>query len=159
MSDVAAEIKVGDTAPDFNLKDQDQKDVKLSDYRGKKNVVLAFHPLAFTPVCATQMSGYESSLPRLEGSDAVVLGISIDSTAPELTTHVTKLAVAAGAVAQAGVTAGQLRVEVNADYLGGGYATFPGVVGTAVTKVCDLEVARTGLREADAAPARPGIRT
>ncbi len=34
--------------------------------------------------------------------------------------------------------------------LGGGYATFPGVVGTAVTKVCDLEVARTGLREADA---------
>ena len=44
MSDVAAEIKVGDTAPDFNLKDQDQKDVKLSDYRGKKNVVLAFYP-------------------------------------------------------------------------------------------------------------------
>ena len=36
MSDVAAEIKVGDTSPDFNLKDQDQKDVKLSDYRGKK---------------------------------------------------------------------------------------------------------------------------
>jgi NADPH-dependent 2,4-dienoyl-CoA reductase/sulfur reductase-like enzyme len=34
--------------------------------------------------------------------------------------------------------------------LGGGYATFPGIVGTAVTKVCDLEVARTGLREADA---------
>ena len=45
MSDVAAEIKVGDTAPDFNLKDQDQKDVKLSDYRGKKNVVLCFYPL------------------------------------------------------------------------------------------------------------------
>ena len=40
MSDVAAEIKVGDTAPDFNLKDQDQKDVKLSDYRGK--VVLLY---------------------------------------------------------------------------------------------------------------------
>ena len=48
MSDVAAEIKVGDTAPDFNLKDQDQKDVKLSDYRGKKNVVVAFFPAAFT---------------------------------------------------------------------------------------------------------------
>ncbi|MBH0179699.1 MAG: redoxin domain-containing protein, partial [Nitrospira sp.] len=40
MSDVAAEIKVGDTAPDFNLKDQDQKDVKLSDFKGQKNVVL-----------------------------------------------------------------------------------------------------------------------
>jgi NADPH-dependent 2,4-dienoyl-CoA reductase/sulfur reductase-like enzyme len=37
--------------------------------------------------------------------------------------------------------------------LGGGYATFPGVVGTAVTKVCSLEVARTGLREAEAAAA------
>ena len=36
MSDVAAEVKVGDTAPDFTLKDQDQKDVKLSDFRGKK---------------------------------------------------------------------------------------------------------------------------
>ena len=48
MSDVAAEIKVGDTAPDFNLKDQDQKDVKLSDFRGKKSVVLAFYVLAFT---------------------------------------------------------------------------------------------------------------
>ena len=34
MSDVAAEIKVGDTAPDFTLKDQDQKDVKLSEFRG-----------------------------------------------------------------------------------------------------------------------------
>ena len=36
MSDVAAEIKVGDAAPDFNLKDQDQKDVKLSDYRQRR---------------------------------------------------------------------------------------------------------------------------
>ena len=51
MSDVAAEIKVGDTAPDFTLKDQDQKDVKLSDFRGKSNVVLAFYPLDWSPVC------------------------------------------------------------------------------------------------------------
>ena len=51
MSDVASEIKVGDTAPDFNLKDQDQQDVKLSDYRGKKNVVLCFYPLDWSPVC------------------------------------------------------------------------------------------------------------
>ena len=42
MSDVAAEIKVGDTAPDFTLKDQDQKDVKLSDFRGKSNVCLLY---------------------------------------------------------------------------------------------------------------------
>jgi cytochrome oxidase Cu insertion factor (SCO1/SenC/PrrC family) len=41
-------IKVGDTAPDFNLRDQTGKEVKLSDFRGKKNVVLAFYIFAFT---------------------------------------------------------------------------------------------------------------
>jgi len=42
--------KVGDEAPEFTLKSHLDKDVSLSDYRGKKNVVLAFYPLAFTPV-------------------------------------------------------------------------------------------------------------
>ena len=42
--------KVGDEAPDFTLKSHLDQDVRLSDYRGKKNVVLAFYPLAFTPV-------------------------------------------------------------------------------------------------------------
>ena len=42
--------KVGDEAPDFTLKSHLDKDVTLSQYRGKKNVVLAFYPLAFTPV-------------------------------------------------------------------------------------------------------------
>lgn len=41
-------LKVGDTAPDFTLPDQNRKPVKLSDFRGKKNVVLAFYVLAFT---------------------------------------------------------------------------------------------------------------
>lgn len=41
-------LSVGTAAPDFSLKDQNQKDVRLSDYRGKKNVVLAFYVLAFT---------------------------------------------------------------------------------------------------------------
>lgn len=41
-------LKVGDTAPDFTLRSDDGKMVKLSDYRGKKNVVLAFYVLAFT---------------------------------------------------------------------------------------------------------------
>jgi peroxiredoxin len=41
-------LKVGDMAPDFTLKDNNNKDVKLSDFRGKKNVVLAFFPAAFT---------------------------------------------------------------------------------------------------------------
>jgi peroxiredoxin len=42
--------KVGEDAPEFALKSHLDKDVQLSDYRGKKNVVLAFYPLAFTPV-------------------------------------------------------------------------------------------------------------
>ena len=41
-------LKVGDVAPDFTLPDQNRKPVKLSDFRGKKNVILAFYVLAFT---------------------------------------------------------------------------------------------------------------
>lgn len=44
----ATHLKVGDTAPDFTLPDQNRQPVKLSDFRGKKNVVLAFYVLAFT---------------------------------------------------------------------------------------------------------------
>lgn len=43
-----AELKVGDRAPDFSLPDQNGNTVKLSDYLGKKNLVLAFYVLAFT---------------------------------------------------------------------------------------------------------------
>jgi peroxiredoxin len=71
-------LQAGDEAPDFELRSHRGGTVRLSDYRGKKNVVLAFHPLAFTPVCATQMSNYESDKPRLEKADAVVFGLSID---------------------------------------------------------------------------------
>ena len=71
-------LEAGSEAPELELRSHRGGTVKLSDFRGKKNVVLAFHPLAFTPVCATQMSGYEAGLPRFERDDAVVLGISID---------------------------------------------------------------------------------
>ena len=71
-------LNAGEEAPDFELRSHRGGTVRLSDYRGKKNVVLAFHPLAFTPVCATQMSGYETDKGRLEQADAVVLGLSID---------------------------------------------------------------------------------
>jgi peroxiredoxin len=72
-------LKVGDDAPDFELRTHKGGTVKLSDFRGKKNVVLAFHPLAFTPVCANQMRGYESDLSQFEKAGAAVLGISIDA--------------------------------------------------------------------------------
>src|SRR4051812_42552472 len=72
-------LKAGDEAPDFELRTHRGGTVKLSAFRGQKNVVIAFHPLAFTPVCATQMCGYESDLSRFEQAGAAVLGVSIDA--------------------------------------------------------------------------------
>jgi peroxiredoxin len=72
-------LQAGDEAPDFELRTHRGGTVKLSDFRGRQNVVLAFHPLAFTPVCATQMCGYESDLSRFQRADAAVLGISTDA--------------------------------------------------------------------------------
>ena len=60
-------LKAGDEAPDFELRSHRGGTVKLSSFKGHKNVVLAFHPLAFTPVCANQMSGYQADLPRFDG--------------------------------------------------------------------------------------------
>lgn len=71
-------LKAGETAPDFELRSHRGGTVKLADFRGKKNVLLAFHPLAFTPVCATQMSTYESEVARFDSADTAVVGISID---------------------------------------------------------------------------------
>jgi peroxiredoxin len=78
-SEVAQEIKVGDTAPDFTLKDQDQKEVKLSDYRGKKNIVLAFYPLDWSPVCTTENKCLTDDFPSFQSSNAEVFGVSADS--------------------------------------------------------------------------------
>ncbi|MGH7253563.1 MAG: peroxiredoxin [Nitrospiraceae bacterium] len=76
---VAAEIKVGDPAPDFSLKDQDQKDVKLSEFRGKKHVVLAFYPLDWSPVCTGENKCLTDDFPSFQSSNAEVFGISTDS--------------------------------------------------------------------------------
>ena len=72
-------LKAGDDAPDFELRSHTGGSVRLSDFRGRKNVVLAFHPLAFTPVCASQMCSYESDFRKFSAGDAVVLGVSIDA--------------------------------------------------------------------------------
>ena len=76
---VAPEIKVGDMAPDFTLKDQDQKEVSLSSFRGKKNVVLAFYPLDWSPVCTGENKCLTDDFPKFDGLNSVVLGISTDS--------------------------------------------------------------------------------
>jgi len=76
---MAAEIQVGATAPDFTLKDQDQKEVKLGDFKGKKNVVLAFYPLDWSPVCTKENKCLTDDFPKFSSSNTEILGISIDS--------------------------------------------------------------------------------
>ena len=73
-------LQIGDPAPDFSLPGtQDSEPVSLSDYRGKKNVLLLFFPLAWTSVCSSEMGGIRDSYSQYEGLDAQVLGISVDS--------------------------------------------------------------------------------
>jgi peroxiredoxin len=72
-------ISVGSAAPEFTLKDQSQKEVKLSDFKGKKNVVLVFYPLDWSPVCTNEHACLVNDMKRFEQLDAQVLGVSVDS--------------------------------------------------------------------------------
>lgn len=76
---VAKEIEVGDLAPDFTLKNQDGQEVTLSQFRGKKNVVLAFYPFDWSPVCTAENCALSGDLERFSGKEAQILGISCDS--------------------------------------------------------------------------------
>jgi peroxiredoxin len=73
-------IAVGQAAPDFTLKDQYDKEVKLSDFRGKKSVVLMFYPLDWSPTCTQEHVCFVNDMKKFESLDAEVLGISVDST-------------------------------------------------------------------------------
>jgi peroxiredoxin len=71
-------ISVGAPAPEFTLKDQTQKEVKLSDFKGKK-VVVVFYPLDWSPVCTNEHACFVQDLKKFESLDAQILGISVDS--------------------------------------------------------------------------------
>jgi mycoredoxin-dependent peroxiredoxin len=73
-------VEVGDRAPDFELKDQHGASVKLSDFRGKKNVVLVFYPLAFSGVCTSELCAIRDDFPEITRDDVELLTISVDST-------------------------------------------------------------------------------
>ena len=73
-------LKVGDSAPDFTLRTGKREEWRLSDFRGKKNVVLAFVPYAFSRVCSAQLPSYEAELERFKDFDTEVVSISMDST-------------------------------------------------------------------------------
>jgi len=77
--DSVLKVKVGDPGPDFTLSAVGGKTVTLSQFRGKKNVVLSFVPAAWTPVCSDQWPGYNIAKPLFEQHDAVLLGITVDN--------------------------------------------------------------------------------
>jgi len=71
------ELKIGDQAPDFQILDQNGKEFKLSEQKGKK-VLLAFHPLAWTSVCKKQMKQMESNTYKFKEKNTVFVAISVD---------------------------------------------------------------------------------
>ena len=75
-------LKVGDTAPDFELpavEGERHLKIKLSDFRGKKNVIVSFHPLDWTPTCAAQVPAFDADRDKFASLDAQVVDISVDS--------------------------------------------------------------------------------
>ncbi len=86
-------VKVGDPAPDFDLAwfapvgdgketppKYEQKRIKLSDFKGKQNVVVAFFPAAFSPGCTNEMKQYQTQHGTFTAANTRVLGVSVDST-------------------------------------------------------------------------------
>jgi peroxiredoxin (alkyl hydroperoxide reductase subunit C) len=78
--DSTLKVAVGDQAPDFTLPSIEGRDVSLSDYKGKSNVVLSFVPAAFTPVCSDQWPGYNIARELFEANNAALIGLSTDNT-------------------------------------------------------------------------------
>jgi mycoredoxin-dependent peroxiredoxin len=72
-------VEIGDQAPDFELPDQHGTPVKLSSFRGSKNVVLVFYPLAFSPVCSGELCALREEFPEVDRDDAALLTVSVDS--------------------------------------------------------------------------------
>jgi len=72
-------ICVGGKAPDFILDDHKEKPFKLSDFTGKK-ILLSFHPLAWTSVCAKQMQSLEKNKKYFDKLNTIAVGISVDPT-------------------------------------------------------------------------------
>jgi len=72
--------KVGEIAPEFELMNQNKEKVKLSDFRGKKKVVLLFYPMDFSPTCTEEHCKFSTEAPAILGNvDAVLFGINCDS--------------------------------------------------------------------------------
>lgn len=72
-------IAVGDTAPDFTLRDQNNEEVTLSAFGGKQAVLIVFYPLAFTGICTGELCAVRDDLSTFQNDSVQVLTISVDS--------------------------------------------------------------------------------
>jgi peroxiredoxin len=72
-------VQVGDEAPDFELKDQHGQLVRLSSFRGAKNVLVVFYPWAFSSVCGGELDSVQEQLADFQNDDVAILTVSTDS--------------------------------------------------------------------------------
>jgi mycoredoxin-dependent peroxiredoxin len=70
--------EVGTEAPDFSLKDQNNQEVTLSSFRGKRNVLVVFYPFAFSGICTSELCSVRDDLPNFQNDDVQILAISVD---------------------------------------------------------------------------------
>lgn len=77
--DSQTKLKSGDNAPDFSLPSLSGEKVSLSQFKGKKKVVISFVPAAWTPVCSEQWPGYNLAKNLFEQHDTVIIGITTDN--------------------------------------------------------------------------------
>jgi peroxiredoxin len=77
--DSTLKVRVGEPAPDFTLPALNGERVALSQFRGKKHVVLSFVPAAWTPVCSDQWPGYDIVKDLFDANNAILLGITVDN--------------------------------------------------------------------------------
>ena len=74
-------ITTGDKAPQFDLEETYDRRVRLSDFLGEKNVLLVFHPYAFTPLCAEEAADLQENLPSFRAANTEVVFVSCDTSA------------------------------------------------------------------------------
>lgn len=70
--------EVGTEAPDFTLKDQNNQDVTLSSFRGRRNVLVVFYPFAFSGICTGELCAIRDDIGSFQNEDVQVLGVSVD---------------------------------------------------------------------------------
>ena len=72
-------VRTGDKAPEFDFEEKAGHRVRLSDYNGRRNVLLVFHPFAFTPVCEEEARDLQENMPSFESAETDVVLVSCDS--------------------------------------------------------------------------------